>query len=121
MKIKRDNVLLILEWCKNKYKHSKFQDEYPEIILKRKEKDGILKGEFLDEINTIEIYPKHHSNLEDIIKTIIHEYQHYKQDPYYYTDFSEECEDKANQIMERDFLKCMKEIKKYEKIKIRNN
>lgn len=111
MKISKNNALLILEWCKNKYKHSRYQDEYPDIILKRKEKDGILKGEFIDETNTIEVYPKQHEDLEDLIKTIIHEYQHYKQDPDYYADFDQKCEDEANRIMERDYLKCFKKIK----------
>lgn len=109
----KKTILLILEWCRRKYKKSKYFEEYPALTIRR---TGCkYKGVFDDEELLIEIFPNNHKTLNDLVKTMIHEYQHYLQDPELYEHNSKASEDNANKIMRRDFKECLKDLKKWQK------
>jgi hypothetical protein len=51
------------------------------------EKIGELKGEYCYILNEITVYWKNITSLEELIRTIIHEYQHYLQSPSWMTRY----------------------------------
>lgn len=81
--IKREKVLLILDWCVFKFGTSKYSDEFPPRIRVYKScgtaafndnGDG-LRGTYLD--GTITIYLGSNRSIKELCETIIHEYKHY--------------------------------------------
>jgi hypothetical protein len=78
----RKKVLLILEWCKKEFGRSRYHRKYPVVRVYRSEgkssfldRDGGLYGTYID--GTISIYLGSHSGLNELCKTVIHEYSHY--------------------------------------------
>ena len=76
--INRNDVLTMFLWCKNKFGVSKFQKEFPKIVVDRTNKD--VFGCYYCKKNVITIVLKPHKSVVDLCNTIIHEYTHYLQD-----------------------------------------
>ena len=70
----------------NYYGLSKHQQSTPYIYLSKDIVDDI-KGEYCRMINEITIYYRNIDSLEELIRTIIHEYQHYLQSPSWMTRY----------------------------------
>jgi hypothetical protein len=68
------------------YGLSKHQQTTPYIYLSRDIIDDI-KGEYCYMINEITIYYNNIGSLEELIRTVIHEYQHYLQSPSWMTRY----------------------------------
>jgi len=68
------------------YGPSKHQTTFPHIFLSKDIIDDI-KGEYCYMINEITIYYKNIASLEELIRTVIHEYQHYLQSPSWMTRY----------------------------------
>jgi hypothetical protein len=74
----------VLTWCWDNLGSSKFQKHIkPDIIYDEVKSD--LVGEWVSSDNEIIVYVNEIEDLEDYIKTIIHEYVHYLQSPIWYT------------------------------------
>ena len=82
----KDSAEIILKWCIKNMGVSHFHKTTPQIEISKKKSDRM--GEFDEDYNIITIFKKNHNSLIEFIKTIIHEYAHYLQDPIY----SEYCE-----------------------------
>jgi len=70
----------------NHYGPSKHQQTSPYIFLSKDVIDDV-KGEYCYMFNEITIYYKNITSLEELIRTIIHEYQHYLQSPSWMTRY----------------------------------
>lgn len=68
------------------YGKSKHQQTHPYIYLSKEVRDDV-KGEYCYIINEITIYYRNITSLEELIRTIIHEYQHYLQSPSWMTRY----------------------------------
>jgi len=80
--IDREKVLLILEWCINKFGKSKFHNKLPVLrVYKTEGKSGYsdrltgLCGTYCD--GTITIYLASNRSVRELCCTVIHEYKHY--------------------------------------------
>ena len=73
------------------YGLSKHQASSPHLALESSVfadgTDKNLKGEFDSDLNEIIIYWKNISSKEELVRTIIHEYQHYLQSPSWMTRY----------------------------------
>jgi len=76
------------------YGVSKYQKELPELVItdeysedEYSNKDKDIVAEYIREENTILIYRKVVSSEEELIRTIIHEFQHYLQSPIWMTRY----------------------------------
>jgi hypothetical protein len=70
-------------------------------------------GEFDEDFNIITVFSKNHKSLIEFIKTIIHEYVHYLQDPIYleYCDNTYEVgEDNPVEVEAEERAKCYASI-----------
>jgi Zn-dependent peptidase ImmA (M78 family) len=70
----------------NHYGLSKHQQTSPHIYLSKDIIDDI-KGEYCYLFNEITIYYNNIGSLEELIRTVIHEYQHYLQSPSWMTRY----------------------------------
>lgn len=68
------------------YGYSKHHESTPYIHLSDEDKET-LKGEYCYILNEIIIYYKNIGSEEDLIRTLIHEYQHYLQSPSWMTRY----------------------------------
>lgn len=75
-----------LSSVENYYGVSKHHNTLPHVFLSEERADG-RKGEFCSIINEITLYYNNLTNLEDLVKTLIHEYQHYLQSPSWFTRY----------------------------------
>lgn len=79
--VKREKVLLILDWCVLKFGASKYNDEFPPRLRLYKSrgtgalKNIALRGTYLD--GTICIYLGSITSYKELCETVIHEYKHY--------------------------------------------
>jgi hypothetical protein len=85
--IKRKEILVLVQWCKDKFGKSKFQKSFPKIVISHKQEN--VCGLYFPSQNEIHIFPKQHKTFIDLCDTIIHEYTHYLQkmemyDVYFY-------------------------------------
>jgi hypothetical protein len=119
----------ILDWCIIVYGKSPHFKEYPDMEVDHKESFGLL-GEYESENNVIIIYDaaifalalesKMSGRLwffETGIKTVIHEYQHYLQDPdlsdMLHRDVNDEenpLEIEAEFVAKRDWERCYNDL-----------
>jgi len=80
-----------LEEITNVYGFSKHFDSEPYLVLEDSVySDGTdknLKGEFDADFNELVIYWKNIKNEEELIRTLVHEYQHYLQSPSWMTRY----------------------------------
>jgi len=70
-----------------KYGHSKFHNSFPYLDIEESAySDAVTTsfGEYNASDNSLVIYWKNIETKEDLIRTIIHEYQHYLQSPSWY-------------------------------------
>ena len=74
----RQTAKLALEWCMDKWGKSKFHKDYPRLVVFKNHPEE-LSGWFNDEKNIIYINLKHQHSALELIKTVIHEYTHFKQ------------------------------------------
>lgn len=79
--VDREKVLLILNWCKNKFGKSKYWKNYPRLFVYKStgasldnEKDGRC-GHYCNGV--IAIFLGSNGDLKDLCGTVIHEYKHY--------------------------------------------
>ena len=70
----------------NHYGLSKHQQTSPYVYLSKDTIDDI-KGEYCYLFNEITIYYNNIGSLEELIRTVIHEYQHYLQSPSWMTRY----------------------------------
>jgi hypothetical protein len=75
-----------LAQVENVYGKSKHQQTTPYVYLSKDVIDNI-KGEYCYILNEITIYYRNINSLEELIRTIIHEYQHYLQSPSWMTRY----------------------------------
>jgi hypothetical protein len=112
--------LKILDWCIVKYGMSRYYDDYPDLDINIEDVYG-YSGEFDSDNNLITIYDiliQMVDTTEIAIKTMIHEYQHYLQDPKlcdaYFRDMLDSenpFEIEAEQIAQRDWKECYNDVK----------
>lgn len=79
--ITKENAYLILYWCIEEFGRSKLNGKYPHVefdVADDEEED--LMAYYDDFEDTIYLYPAHEGlvTLTDLVKTIIHEYAHYR-------------------------------------------
>ena len=84
MKLESKYAREMFNYCKDKWGISKYQDDYPSLVIHRKnvkegDKDWDVMGSFNEVDNCIHIYINHHENYPELADTIIHEYTHYLQ------------------------------------------
>ena len=102
------------DWCIEQYGFSKHHDNEPWLDFSN-EKLGMM-GEYVADDNTMTIYKKYIKNNDDLIETIIHEYQHYLQSPtwmerYYNMGYEYDThpyEIEAEEVVQKDKNKCKK-------------
>ena len=74
-----ETILEVFAKVRDHYGLSKYYDYYPELEIC--EETHWLSGEFRSDYCGIVVYPLAIINEEELIRTIVHEYQHYLQDP----------------------------------------
>jgi len=84
---------LVVQWCYDKFGPSKYSPFIPDVSIST-EDDTNLLGEYVSDDNEIILYWSELKNKRnklyetiDLIVTIIHEYQHYLQDPKWYSRY----------------------------------
>ncbi len=111
-----DDAERALDWCLDTYGFSKHHDDVPWLDFS--EDDLGMMGEYIADDNSLIIYPKHINTYDELIETIIHEYQHYLQSPtwmerYYnmgYEYNTHPYEVQAEDIAKRDKNLCKKSL-----------
>lgn len=79
--IDRDKVLIIFEWCKNKFGKSRYWTDYPNLRVYNSlgmslDSDGHGRlGQFRD--GTISIFIGHKMTVRTLCSVVLHEYKHY--------------------------------------------
>jgi hypothetical protein len=80
--LNRDCILLILDWCCNKFKKSKHRNVYPKLRVYKTSGMSItgfndcgVRGTYCG--GTITVYLKSIDSVLQLCETIIHEYKHY--------------------------------------------
>lgn len=109
----------ILQWCEQEYGESKYW-EYPPTISYRKP-DYLTEdvcGWYDDSDCHIHLNNRQCNTIVELVKTIIHEYQHHLQDPKQYQKLSKKLsreqnplEIEAEDIALGDYKKCLKQLK----------
>jgi len=73
------------------YGYSKYQNSFPYLVIEDSpyadSDDTDLIGEFCSTDNELIVYWKNIKSIEELIKTLIHEYQHYLQSPMWMTRY----------------------------------
>lgn len=69
------------------YGHSKHHTTTPHVYLCEDQLEGGTKGEYCYLINEITIYYNNIHSHEELIRVLIHEYQHYLQSPSWFTRY----------------------------------
>ena len=104
-----------------KYGRSKLNGRYPSLRYKNlKDESGEFEfGFYEDTENAIYVNSKLHKTLEEVVRTVIHEYAHYRYHsmPEYqrlakiYAGNEHPHEVDAYRIEDRDYKKCMRDLK----------
>jgi hypothetical protein len=125
IKITRSHAIKILEWCVKTYGKSKFNKTFPTLEFKKSDyyTEGCMA--FYDEIeSTIFVAKDLHTDLEELVNSIIHEYVHYKQNMRHYQilalylpDHKNPLEIEAERTAKKDTKKCLKELFSLESLK----
>lgn len=77
--VNRKTAFLALQWCIDKWGKSKYQKNYPKLICYKEKSGRGYIGEYCEEKNIIYIYLIECKSVIELIRTIIHEFTHYKQ------------------------------------------
>jgi hypothetical protein len=75
--VSRKSALLALDWCIQKYGPSRFAKL--DTLKLRINSNFCYFGEYDEVSNIITLNPKKHATLKDWVKTVIHEYTHFRQ------------------------------------------
>ena len=113
---------IIVNWCIKNMGVSHFRDTTPMIEISKKKSNRM--GEFDEDYNIITVFKKNHKSLIEFIRTIIHEYVHYLQDPIYleYCDNTyEDGEDNPVEVEAEERAKCYASICKKDIMSIIEN
>jgi len=112
----------VLYWCISEYGRSKLNGRYPHIEFLKDLEDGdyVTYAYFDDVESTIYLYKNKILTLEDLVRTVIHEYTHYCKHSMaeyrilskYLSYHRNPLEIDARRIEKRDFKKCLKFLKK---------
>lgn len=120
MKVTRWHALRVLDWCITNYGASKYNGPYPHVEFRKEDiTTERLAGYYCDIENVIFLNKDHHLTIRELIKTIIHEYTHYKQNMKHYYVLSEylsydnnPLEKQAKKVTARDYKTCYADLKK---------
>lgn len=82
--IKRNHIIWMFDWCKEKFGKSKFNPDFTVKICRTKTD---RYGCYYDLDNYIEICPNVHDSLLNLCDTVIHEYTHYLQNMVMYDNY----------------------------------
>jgi hypothetical protein len=82
--IKRNHVVWMFDWCKSRFGTSKFNNMF-EVKVSRTDKSKY--GCYLDDLDIIQVNLNAHKSLIELCDTVIHEYTHYLQNMYMYTQY----------------------------------
>ena len=75
--IKRNHIVWMFDWCKEKFGESKFNNDFS-VKISRTDKSKF--GCYLDDLDTIQVNLTMHKSLIELCDTVIHEFTHYLQD-----------------------------------------
>lgn len=75
--IKRNHIVWMFDWCKEKFGESKFNNDFS-VKISRTDKSKF--GCYLDDLDTIQVNLNMHKSLIELCDTVIHEFTHYLQD-----------------------------------------
>lgn len=87
----------------NQYGYSKHHEYTPYVYLSDEMKED-LEGEYCYILNEITLYYNNINSVEDLIRTLIHEYQHYLQSPSWMTRYYRMGYDYSNHPYEVEAL-----------------
>jgi Zn-dependent peptidase ImmA (M78 family) len=113
---------LVLDWCIEEYGKSKHNGDYPYVEFRKPDHTESDHIGYYDDIDgTIFVNKDKVKSVEELVKTIIHEYCHYKRhkmEDYqvlskYLSDDKNPMEIEAIRIEERDYSRCIREITEY--------
>jgi hypothetical protein len=108
----------VLEWCQNYYGPSKHCKYIPTLSYRKADYvTEDVSAYYDDQIAHIYINKEACNTIEELTKTVIHEYQHYLQNPKHYEILAmylsrerNPMEIEAEKIARRDYKKCIKEV-----------
>jgi hypothetical protein len=84
--INKQTVKLALNWCVEKLGESNYNESPPKLFCyNRVGQDA--RGYYKDDTNTLVIYLLSHTSVLDLIRTVVHEYIHFLQDPEEYEKY----------------------------------
>ena len=83
--VNKRSANLLLEWCKERYGPSQFANIKTLTVKLDPTLDGL--GQYLPTPNQIVLNPKKHRSLLEWCGTVIHEYTHFGQDMYKYSEY----------------------------------
>jgi hypothetical protein len=123
--VSKSTAYKIYWWCISEYGRSKLNGPYP--YLEFKKLDDYSKDDYgyYDEVEKVIFINKNlHNTLEELVKTIIHEYTHYVKHSMheykilakYLSHHRNPLEVDARRIERRDYKKCLKFLKEEYKI-----
>jgi len=90
----KQRAIELFEIVKNKLGKSEYFDTYPELEFD--DELHYLSGEFRDDWNSIVLYPLSLSNEEELMRTLVHEYKHYLQDPVLFEEYKQKFDYYSN-------------------------
>ena len=117
-----DISYVIIEWCMNTFKRSKYHKDLPLVIVKyAHERYKNCYGEYDIKYNIMFIYSKRNRAVLQLVNTIIHEFVHHLQSPNWTMRYLEKYGRKVNKnpyeieaytISNKFNIICAKEIEK---------
>jgi hypothetical protein len=119
--VTRATAQKILDWCYFTYGRSKINGPYPALEFRKADYYTGDDYGYYDEVDqTIFVNKEMHHDLEELVKTIIHEYWHYVSHSMHeyqilakwLTSDKNPMEKDAIRIEKRDYKKCLKYLKK---------
>jgi hypothetical protein len=93
--------------------HKDIYARYSDIKGMKGEISDTSKAEWVDEDNTIYVYHPNMVNEEDVIRSILHEFEHTHQDPEQYEDYREQGFDGLDNPYEKAAIKAEEKWKNY--------
>jgi hypothetical protein len=108
----------VLQWCEQEYGWSKYEEYRPTISYRKP--DHLTEdvcGWYDDSDCHIHLNNLSCNTIEELVKTVIHEYQHHLQDPKQYQRLAKKLsheqnplEIQAEEVALRDYKKCLQEL-----------
>ena len=93
--------------------HADIYARYSDIEGMKGEISHSSKAEFVDEENAIYVYYPNMKNEEDVIRSLLHEFEHAHQDPKKYADYRDEGYDGLDNPYEVDARRAEEKWRKY--------